>query len=183
MISGKPVRSVTERTSSPPSESARAVPPVEISSTPSSARPRAKSTTPRLSETEMSARRTLTSPGAIGSVAVRSAIVGNIDPARMLGIAADGTRRNRPHRLGQQLVLDRAQRGMNRRRIARVRQLDRALEDDRPRVDALVDEVDGDPEDLHPVRKRLLNHVDARKRRQQCRVDVDHPIREPVEEA
>ena len=58
------------------------------------------------------------------------------------------------HRLGQQFVLERAQRRRAPRpRRGRVRQLDRALEDDRPGVDALVDEVDGDAEDLHPVRR------------------------------
>src|SRR5579862_1771046 len=64
MISGKPVRSSTERTCRPADASSRAVPPVETSSTPSSARPRANSTMPRLSETESSARRTRTSPGS-----------------------------------------------------------------------------------------------------------------------
>ena len=43
----------------------RAVPPVETSSTPSSARPRAKSTIPRLSETDSSARRIRTAPGSV----------------------------------------------------------------------------------------------------------------------
>ena len=59
-----------------------------------------------------------------------------------------------------------------------VRQLDRALEDDRPGVDALVDEVDGDAEHLHAVVERLLDRADARERRQQRRVDVDHALRE-----
>src|SRR6185369_13080199 len=110
MISGKFVRLEIVRTSSPPSSSARAVPPVETSSTPSSASPRAKSTIPSLSETEIRARRTLTCPGAVGSVAVRSAIEGNIDPARVIRIDVDGTCGDRPHRLDQELVLDRAQR-------------------------------------------------------------------------
>ena len=55
------------RTSSPAATSSRAVPPVEINSTPSSTRPRAKSTIPVLSETDSSARATRTSPGAVGS--------------------------------------------------------------------------------------------------------------------
>src|SRR6185503_10514159 len=70
IISGKPVKSSIARTSRPDWRSATAVPPVETSSTPSSASPRAKSTIPRLSETDSSARRTLTSPGSVvwGSV-------------------------------------------------------------------------------------------------------------------
>src|SRR3954466_9372458 len=157
MISGKPVRSVIERISRPPSESARAVPPVETSSTPSSARPRAKSTTPRLSETEISARRTLTSPGAVGSVAVRSAIEGNIDPAGIFGIDTDGARGERPHSPRQQLMLDGLQGRVDRGGVGGIRQLDRALEDDRPRVDALVDEVHSHAEHLDPVGERLLD--------------------------
>src|SRR3954451_14301673 len=67
MISGKPVKSSMPRTSSPACASARAVPPGETISTPSSASPRAKSTTPRLSDTESSARRTRTAPGSVSS--------------------------------------------------------------------------------------------------------------------
>ena len=59
-ISSWPVKTETSVTSRPASRIALAVPPVESSSTPSSVRPRAKSTTPVLSETEMSARRTRT---------------------------------------------------------------------------------------------------------------------------
>ena len=58
IISGNSVISETSRTSSPMSRSACAVPPVETSSTPAPASRRAKSTTPRLSETEINARRT-----------------------------------------------------------------------------------------------------------------------------
>ena len=67
MISGKPVRSVIERTGMPASSSAPAVPPVEMISTPSSARPRANSTIPVLSETDSSARPIWTSAGAVTS--------------------------------------------------------------------------------------------------------------------
>ncbi len=56
IISGKPVTSETSRTESPASMSVRWVPPVEMSSTPSSARPRAKSAMPVLSVTLRSAR-------------------------------------------------------------------------------------------------------------------------------
>src|SRR3954452_490885 len=67
MISGKPVKSSIARTARPASLSAVAVPPVETISTPSSASPRAKSTIPRLSETDSSARWMRTAPGAVGA--------------------------------------------------------------------------------------------------------------------
>src|SRR5262249_2691830 len=57
-ISGKPVWSLTWRTGTPASARSFAVPPVERISTPSAGRPRANSTTPRLSLTLTSARRT-----------------------------------------------------------------------------------------------------------------------------
>src|SRR5215210_855164 len=83
MISGKPVKSSTLRTSTPAPDSSRSVPPVETTSTPSSARPRAKSTIPRLSETDNSARRTRTAPGWVsdgsGPVEVGSAMPARID--------------------------------------------------------------------------------------------------------
>ena len=49
IISGNPVTSLTSRTGNPAPRSVRAVPPVDSSSTPSSWRPRAKSTIPVLS--------------------------------------------------------------------------------------------------------------------------------------
>src|SRR3990167_5680971 len=54
-ISGKPVCSATSVTGSPASASSFAVPPVDSSLTPSACRPRANSSTPVLSETEISA--------------------------------------------------------------------------------------------------------------------------------
>ena len=72
---------------------------------------------------------------------------------------------------------------MQRVGVACVADLDRALEDDRAGVDALVDEVHGDPGDLRAVVERLLDRADARERRQQRRVDVDDPPRERCEEA
>ena len=76
MISGKPVKSSIARTARPASWSSRAVPPVETSSTPSSARPRAKSTTPVLSDTESRARRTWTAPGCVGVGALVDEVAG-----------------------------------------------------------------------------------------------------------
>src|SRR4051812_23896462 len=76
MISGKPVKSSIARTPSPASWSSRAVPPVETSSTSSSARPRAKSTMPRLSDTDSSARRMRTAPAPVGSYAAGGTAAG-----------------------------------------------------------------------------------------------------------
>ena len=56
---------------------------------------------------------------------------------------------------------------------------DRALEQDRPGVDALVDEVDRHADDLDAVVDRLLDRPDARERGQQRRVDVDDAVGEP----
>src|ERR1044072_932130 len=61
IISGKPVRPAPSRASSPASRKARAVPPVETSSTPCPASARPNSTSPVLSETERRARAIFTS--------------------------------------------------------------------------------------------------------------------------
>ena len=58
MISGKPVWLATSRTGRPASLSRRAVPPVERISMSRAARARASSSSPLLSETDSSARRT-----------------------------------------------------------------------------------------------------------------------------
>ena len=65
MISGKPVKDSMLRTLRPASRSVVAVPPVETSSTSSSASPRANSTMAVLSETDRTARRIRTSPGCV----------------------------------------------------------------------------------------------------------------------
>ena len=96
-------------------------------------------------------------------------------PPRMAGLQADRPARDEPHRLGQQLVLQRAQGRAHLVGVARAGELERALEDDRAAVDALVDEVHGDPEDLHPVLQRILDRPDPGEGGQQGRVDVDRP--------
>ena len=92
--------------------------------------------------------------------------------ARVGRVEADRAAGDQPDRLGQQLVLDRHAAARTRRRRARVRQLERP-EGDRAGVDALVDEVHGDAEDLDPVVDRLLDRAEAREGRQQRRMDVD----------
>ena len=59
---------------------------------------------------------------------------------------------------------------------------DRGLRDDRPAVEARVDEVHRDARELHAVRDRLRRRVDAGERRQQRRVRVDDAQRERVDE-
>src|SRR3954469_14976809 len=173
------------RTVSPASVSSWAVPPVETISIPSSARPPAKAAIPVLSETDRSARWIRTSPSCVTAADPSSGgtIASDDDAARVRGVERHRTASDQPDRLGEQLVLDRLQRRVDRVRVGRVRQLDRALEDDRPAVDPLVDEVDRHAEDLHAVGERLTDRADAGERRQQRRVDIDDALREPPQEA
>src|SRR5690349_9720803 len=113
MISGKPVKSSIARTSRPASLSADAVPPVEISSTPSSASPRAKSTIPVLSETDSTARAIRTSPGCVTAPLASGpddTSRPHHDAARMIGVERHGAAADQRDGLAQQVVLDRAQR-------------------------------------------------------------------------
>src|SRR3954470_11939900 len=129
MISGKPVKSSMPRTSSPAPSSSRAVPPVETISTPSSASPRAKSTSPRLSETDSSARRTRTSPASVTSTplwSVASVILDQHD-ARILGVGADRSGRDKAHRPRQETVLDLVNPLLDLGDAARIRKLERLL--------------------------------------------------------
>src|SRR5829696_4317715 len=154
MISGKPVKSSIGRTSRPASFSAVAVPPVETSSTPSAASPRAKSTIPVLSETDSTARAIRTSPGCVTpSLPSRPDDTSrrHQDAPRMVRVQPNRVARDQGDRLAQQVVLDGAQRLAHLGGLRRERELDRALEDDRARVDALVDEVHRHAEDLHAV--------------------------------
>ena len=64
MISGKPVWAETSVTVTPASDSARAEPPVDRISTPRAARNVPSWASPRLSETEINARRTAVSDSA-----------------------------------------------------------------------------------------------------------------------
>src|SRR5436853_3162969 len=106
-ISGKPVYSSIARVSIPAVARNLAVPPVETISTPSSASPRAKSTTPRLSDTVISARATRTSPGATVSYsfAVPTSVIHD-HPARVAGVDPDLAARDQADGARQQLVLD-----------------------------------------------------------------------------
>src|SRR4051794_5110894 len=168
----------------PSSRSSCAVPPVETISTPSSARPRAKSTRPRLSDTDSSARRTWTSPASVPPVplcSVASAIVDQYD-AGIVGVEPDRPGCDQPHRPRQEPVLDLVDPLLDRGDVARIRKLEGLLQDDRPAVDALVDEVDGHSPDPHAVLDRLLDRPYAGERRQQRGVHVDDPSLEATDE-
>src|SRR5437763_1109488 len=73
------------------------------------------------------------------------------DAPRVAGIEPHRPRGDQPDGLGQQLVLELVEPFEHLVRGARIRDLNRALEDHRAGVDAVVDEVDRHPEDLDPV--------------------------------
>src|SRR5438067_1154845 len=156
-ISGKPVYSSIARMSMPWSRSSRAVPPVDTISTPSSARPRAKSTSPRLSDTVRRARRTCTSPGRTTAalppsvVAIGSLLEENPPPAGR--VEPDPAPREQPHGLGEEPVLDLMDPLFEGGAVTRICTFDREclLEDDRAGIYLLGHEVDGRPGDLDPV--------------------------------
>src|SRR5919199_6119023 len=161
-----------------------AVPPVETISTPRSARPRAKSTRPRLSETVSSARLTRTSPGAVGSIRVGSAaraILDRHEPG-IVGVDVEGARRDQADRPRQQPVLDRVHVLLDLIDVPRIRKLERLLQDDRPAVHPFVDEVDGHTDHLDTVLERPSQRVQSGKRRQQRGMHVDYPPLEAADE-
>src|SRR4051812_25979913 len=153
-------------------------------STPSSTSPRANSTTPRLSETVISARSTRTSPGADVCTpgAVRTSLIDD-HPARLRGIERDLSAGYQTHGSRQQLVLDLVDLLLDDGDVPSIRKVERSLEDDRAGVDALVDEMDGHARDLDAGLQRLLDGVDACEGRQQRRVDIDDRVREARNEA
>src|SRR6185503_18284146 len=119
----------------PASASSRAVPPVETISTPSCASPRAKSTSPRLSDTDRSARLTCTSPACTtpgASVSASAIAHHHLSPHDL-----NPARRDQAHGARQQLVLDLVDACLDLPDIAMVRKLEGLLHDDRPRVHAL----------------------------------------------
>src|SRR3954447_2605302 len=109
-ISGKPVYSSIARMSMPWSRSSRAVPPVDTISTPRSASPRAKSTSPRLSDTVRRARLTWTSPRWLTAALPPLVVAVNFlleEHAPAAGrIELRPTSRQKAHCLGQEAMLD-----------------------------------------------------------------------------
>src|SRR5919204_2169722 len=162
----------------PASPSSRAVPPVDRISMSSSFSPRAKSTSPRLSDTDKSARRMRTSPGWMTSVGLDSVASDissflNQHPARILWIDPHRPAREEPDRAREQLMLDRVDGLLDALKLRRIRKLQRLLQDDRPAVDALVHEVHGHASNPHPVIERFLDRMDAAERGQERGMDVD----------
>src|SRR6185503_7995349 len=149
----------------PSAASSRAVPPVETISTPRFASPRANSTSPRLSDTLRSARRIRTSPGATTPAAgcPTSAIRLHPHLPRIVRIDRHPTRSDQPYRPRQQPVLDLVETLLDRvdlplahsLDVAMVGKLERLLQDDRPAVHPLVQEVDRHAGHLHAVLERL----------------------------
>src|SRR5690242_21772413 len=130
-------------------------------STPRSTRPRANSTTPRLSETVIKARWTRTSPGAEAwtSGTVRTSLIDD-HPSRFRGIDRDLPPGYEPSCSRQQFVFDRVDLLLDDGDVPSIGKLEATLEDDRAAVDALVDEMNSAPGDLHAVLERLLDRVD-----------------------
>src|SRR5438445_6364991 len=124
----------------PASASSRAVPPVETISTSSEASLRAKSTSPRLSETVRSARRIRTAPGCVTSGAMPSVVPIVLDQhaSRVARVDPHAPGGDQPHRLRQQPVLDLVDAFLHGGDVTRIRNgLEGFLQDDRAAVDAL----------------------------------------------
>src|SRR5919106_1181365 len=125
----------------PSAASSPAVPPVETISTSSSARPRAKSTSARLSETLRSARRMRTSPGAVTSVPRGSIDIVDPHDARVCRIDADPAGGDQADGTRQQPVLHLVHTLLELGDGRRIRKLQGLLKDDRTIVQVLVHEV------------------------------------------
>src|SRR3954452_15288588 len=183
-ISGNPVKSSIARTSSPASARCFAVPPVETISTPSSARQRANSATAVLSDTVIRARFTRTSPRAVTSTSdtVSTSLIDD-HPTWIRGVHTHLPPGYESYSSWQQLVLDLLDLLLHDGDVPRIRKLECPLEDDRPAVDALVDEVDGNSGNFRAVLECLLDRVEPLEGRQERWVDVDDPVREAADEA
>src|SRR3954464_11840065 len=168
MISGKPVKSSIERTSSPDSRSATAVPPVEMSSMPRPARPRAKSTMPRLSETDSSARRTRTSPGAVTSLSATLDEPGSAMRARIRQHPA-GPRfgRLRPRALTAKITTDPTDGGV------------RMADTEEREVDKIGDpehDMEGTADELSQRSEKLGDQIaDAKQTHEKAQADANVP--------
>src|ERR687888_1528171 len=84
-----------------------------------------------------------------------------------------------PHDIDEQPSLDFLDALVQSALVVLVPDLHHALSDDRPGVDAVVDEVDGAAGDLGAVRERVTYSVGSRETGQQGRVGVDEPPAEP----
>src|SRR3954462_11413350 len=156
----------------PASPISLAVPPVEMISTPRSFSARAKSTIPRLSKTDTSARSTFSSPrspGICNAVAdlasdmrLQCALVDS-DDARVALVQANTTARDQPDRMREELVLCLVQDRQDVLLAPSVGKRYRLLQDDRTRVDPIVHEVDGYSPHLHAVVNLVFDRVGSGK--------------------
>src|SRR5439155_443445 len=177
-IWGNRVRSATSRTGSPAAPSAGAVPPVDTSSTPRAASPRASSTIPVLSATDRRARRTSTTGlttrlrapvgrDARGSWPAPDADAAPFHGEPTLGIETDRVRE-------EPVFLDEDASGQGLLRVP-LQDRHRRLEDDRPGVRSLVDQVDGRSRHLDAMGEGLPLGVEAGERGQERGVNVEDP--------
>src|SRR5919107_5054239 len=120
----------------PPPASSAAVPPVETFPTPRPASPRAKSTSPRLSETLSSARRIRTSPAALTFVLPDSIAIVDQHRSRIRRIRTHAPGRYQAHGTRQKPVLDAVHSLLDLGDPRRIRKLERLLKDDRAAVDS-----------------------------------------------
>ena len=173
-------------TSSPASRSAAAVPPVERISTPSAGQALGEVGDPGLvgdrdqrpaHPDRAVARRSRSRVSAAGLTHRSTTARGS------LGVDPNPALRDHADRLRVELVLDRVDRLLELLAVALGRHRHLALEDHRPGVDPLVDEVDGDPGRLDPGLERLADRVEPGEGGQQGGVDVDDAVAEAGDEA
>ena len=160
----------TSVTGSPASRSARAVPPVLTSSKPRATRPRPRSASPALSETDRSARR--------GTGACASAVAGSRRVRRSPGPAVTAPASEVRDRGGQQPVLDRVEPLEERGLGVVLQHRDGLLGHDRAAVEGRVDEMDRDARDGDAGGEGVAHGVQPRERGEQARVDVEDPAGE-----
>src|SRR4051794_34816900 len=172
----------------PASASSVAVPPVEMISTPRSLSARAKSTTPRLSNTDTSARSTFSSPSSVGGCSAAASLPLDIcalvdqDEPRIALVESDLPACDQADRAGEQLVLCLVQDRQDVLLAASVGKRNRVLQDDRTGVYPVVHEVDRNSPHLYPVGDLVFDRVGSGKGWQQRRMDVDHTAWELTEE-
>src|SRR5215218_578298 len=166
----------------PPPASSAAVPPVDTISTPSPASPRAKSTSPRLSETLSRARRIRTSPGALTFVLPDSIAIVDLHRSRVGRVGTHAPGGYQAHGTRQQPVLDAVHSLLDLGDPRRIRKLEGLLKDDRTRVHPFVDEMHGHAGLARPGLDGSLDGPKARERRQQGRMYVHDPAGKPPDE-
>src|SRR5688500_4693981 len=173
----------------PCSASSAAVPPVEMISTPSSASARAKSTTPRLSNTVSKARSMRRSPAAgackalvcVSAIALQGGFV-DAHEARVCGVQADRSLGDQADCAGQKLVFRTVEDRQDLLIVPSVGKPYRLLQDDWSGIDSVVYEVDRHTADFDSIGDLVLDGMGPGKGWQQRRMDVDDALGKHVEE-